>query len=162
MNEWMNGDLSHFSTHNVKGALSSRYMIIQTLTLPVGGQARYSRSCRLLKIKNDQSGPGNLLRMVRRMRSPYPPDTEFKIRALVVWGRARHLSVTEAPIVNLYEWAGKKHFASLKLECHSVARAHDLPILQAGSFTHCTGVPALHTQSVAINDMFVVFDIDNI
>ena len=27
----------------------------------------------------------------------YPPDTGFEIRALAVWGRARYLSVTEAP-----------------------------------------------------------------
>ena len=26
-----------------------------------------------------------------------PPDTEFEIQALAVWGRARHLSVAEAP-----------------------------------------------------------------
>ena len=31
------------------------------------------------------------------MRWHYPPDTGFEIRALAVWGRARYLSVTEAP-----------------------------------------------------------------
>ena len=37
------------------------------------------------------------LRMVRWMRWHCPQDTGFEIRALAVWGRARYLSVTEAP-----------------------------------------------------------------
>ena len=41
-----------------------------------------------------QTGPGNLLRM---MRWHCPLDTEFEIRDLAVWGRVRYLSVTEAP-----------------------------------------------------------------
>ena len=39
----------------------------------------------------------NLLRMMRRMIWHCPPDTWFEIRAPAVWGRARYLSVTEAP-----------------------------------------------------------------
>ena len=35
--------------------------------------------------------------MVRWLRRHCPPDTGFEIRALAVWGRARYLSVTEAP-----------------------------------------------------------------
>ena len=45
------------------------------------------------------------------MRWHCPPDTGFEIRALVVWGRARYLSVTEAPHnTDFYTWMGKKHF----------------------------------------------------
>ena len=40
-----------------------------------------------------------------------PPDTGFEIRALAVWGRARYLSVTEAPHnTNFHTWMGKKQF----------------------------------------------------
>ena len=42
-------------------------------------------------------GQENLLRIVRLMRLHFPPDTGFEIQALAVWGRARYLSVTEAP-----------------------------------------------------------------
>ena len=43
-----------------------------------------------------------------------PPDTEFEIWALAVWGRARYLSVTEAPHnTDFYTWMGKKHFLFL-------------------------------------------------
>ena len=56
-------------------------------------------------------GQENLLRMVRWLRWHCPPDTEFEIRALAVWGRARYLSVTEAPHnTNFHTWMGKKHF----------------------------------------------------
>ena len=55
-------------------------------------------------------GQENLLRMVRWMRWHYPPDTGFEIRALAVWGRARYLSVTEAPHnTDFYTWMGEKH-----------------------------------------------------
>ena len=53
-------------------------------------------------------GQENLLRM---MRWHCPPDTGFEIRALAVWGRARYLSVTEAPHnTEFYTWMGEKHF----------------------------------------------------
>ena len=42
-------------------------------------------------------------------------------------------------ILFFYEWAGKKHFVSLKLECQSPRS----PTFQAGSFNHCTRAPAL-------------------
>ena len=49
-----------------------------------------------------------------------PPHTGCEIRALAVWGRARYLSVTEAPHnIKSARVSGKKHFVSLKLECHS-------------------------------------------
>ena len=48
--------------------------------------------------------------MVRWLRWHCPPDTGFEIRALAVWGRARYLSVTEAPHnTNFHTWMGKKH-----------------------------------------------------
>ena len=49
--------------------------------------------------------------MVRWLRWHCPPDTGFEIRALSVWGRARYLSVTEAPHnTNFHTWMGKKQF----------------------------------------------------
>ena len=49
--------------------------------------------------------------MVRWLRWHCPPDTGFEIRTLAVWGRARYLSVTEAPHnTNFHSWMGKKHF----------------------------------------------------
>ena len=48
----------------------------------------------------------------RWLRWHSPPDTGFEIRALAVWGRARYLSVTEAPHnTNFHTWMGKKHFS---------------------------------------------------
>ena len=45
------------------------------------------------------------------MRWHCPPDTGLEIRALAVWGRARYLSVTEAPHnTEFHTWMGKKHF----------------------------------------------------
>ena len=52
--------------------------------------------------------------MVRWLRWHCPPDTGFEIRALAVWGRARYLSVTEAPHnTNFHTWMGKKQFLFL-------------------------------------------------
>ena len=49
--------------------------------------------------------------LVRWMRWHCPPDTGFEIRSLAVWGRARYLSVTEAPHnTDFHTWMGKKHF----------------------------------------------------
>ena len=55
--------------------------------------------------------------MVRWLRWHCPPDTGFEIRALAVWGRARYLSVTEAPHnTDFPTWIGRKHFfVSFKL-----------------------------------------------
>ena len=49
--------------------------------------------------------------MVRWLRWHWPPDTGFEIRFVAVWGRARYLSVTEAPHnTNFHTWMGKKQF----------------------------------------------------
>ena len=49
--------------------------------------------------------------MVRWLRWHCPPDTGFEIRALAVWGRARYLSVTEAPHnTNFHTRMAKKQF----------------------------------------------------
>ena len=37
---------------------------------------------------------------VTNLKWHYPPDTRFEIRSLVFWGRARCLSVTEAPTIS--------------------------------------------------------------
>ena len=60
------------------------------------------------------TGPGEEVRMVRWLRWHCLPDTGFEIRALAVWGRARYLSVTEAPHnTDFYTWMGKKRFLFL-------------------------------------------------
>ena len=68
--------------------------------------------------------------MVRWMRWHWPPDTAFEIQAPAVWGRARYLSVTEAPHnIEFHEWA-----ARVGLEPAT---------FQTCSFNYCTSVPAL-------------------
>ena len=48
---------------------------------------------------------------MRWIRWHCPSDTGFEIRALAVWGRARYLSVTEAPhYTDFHTWMGRKHF----------------------------------------------------
>ena len=50
--------------------------------------------------------------MVRWLRRHCSPDTEFEIRSLAVWGRARYLSVMEAfHNTDFHTWMGKKHFS---------------------------------------------------
>ena len=61
-------------------------------------------------------------------------DSKFVSRG--VWDLACYLSVTEVPHnTEFYEWAGKKHFVSLKWG--SSPRS---PTFQAGSFNYCTTV----------------------
>ena len=49
--------------------------------------------------------------MGRWLKWHCPPDTGFEIRALAVWGRARYLSVTEAPHnTDFYTWMGRNIF----------------------------------------------------
>ena len=67
-----------------------------------------------------------------------PPDTLFEMRALGVWGRARYLSVT---VLNIYEWAEKKHFVSLKLEGQSRVRTRDLRHSKQATLTTAPGPP---------------------
>ena len=48
------------------------------------------------------------------MRWHCPSDTGFEIRFLAVWGRARYLSVTEAPHnTDFHTWMGEKQFLFL-------------------------------------------------
>ena len=79
-------------------------------------------------------------RMVRWTRWHCPPDTRFE----PWWSEAEHATSRSQrlpTILNLYEWACKKHFVSLKLEGQSGVRTRDLPTFQAGSFNHCTMAP---------------------
>ena len=78
-----------------------------------------------------------------------PPDTGFIIRTLVVWGRARYFSVTEA----------SHNIESLRMpERGSNLRS---PTFQAGSFTLCTGAPtcsmARHSFKEALCTVFVAW-----
>ena len=53
--------------------------------------------------------------MVRWLRWHCPLDTGFEIRTLAVWGRARYLSVTEAPHnTNFHTWMGRNIYVSFK------------------------------------------------
>ena len=70
----------------------------QTLFTPPKKRARIGMNRALGHLcAHAKLGQENLLRMVRWLRWHCPPDTVFEIRALAVWGRARYLSVTEAP-----------------------------------------------------------------
>ena len=69
---------------------------------------------------------------MRWMRWHCPPGTEFEIRALVVWGRARYFSVTDT-IVNLYEWRNILFFWNLNGRRGSNPRS---PTFQADNFNH--------------------------
>ena len=90
-------------------------------------------------------GQENLLRMMRWIWWHCPPDKWFEIRALAVWGRARYLSVTEAPhdIVFFCEWAGKKHFVPLKLEGQSGVRTRDLRLPKPSALITAPGPPPI-------------------
>ena len=77
-------------------------------------------------------------------------DSEIlpEIRALAVRGRAPYFSVTEAPILNLYEWARKIHFVSLKLEGRSRFWTCDPRLYkQAASTTAPDPPPSISTIS---------------
>ena len=49
-------------------------------------------------------------------------------------------------ILNLYEWAGKKHFVSFEFECQPWASNSRSPTFQADSFNHSTRTPALEIR----------------
>ena len=66
-------------------------------------------------------GLGNLLRTVRWMRWHCPPDTEFEIRALAIWGRARYLTVMEAP--HNIEYVMSERERNMLFLCNLNARA---------------------------------------
>ena len=95
-------------------------------------------------LANKMSGVLGHLRAQRGETGPGPPEdgkmnemtlpSRHRTRTLAVWGRARYFSVTDAPhILNLYEWAVKNHFVTLKLECNTRS-----PSFQAGNFNHGT------------------------
>ena len=69
--------------------------------------------------------------MMRWIRWHCPLDTGFEIRAQAVWGRARHLSVMEAPVLHTiltsdpYEWVGKQYLFLWNLD----ARAGEEPAI---------------------------------
>ena len=44
-------------------------------------------------------------------------------------------------VLNIYEWAGKKHFVSLKLECQSGGRTRDLRFSNQAASTTAPGPP---------------------
>ena len=72
-----------------------------------------------------------------------PPDTWFEIRALAVWGRARYLSVTEAPHnIESVRLSGKETF-SLKLECQSGDWTRDFRLSKQATLTTAPGPPPL-------------------
>ena len=52
-------------------------------------------------------------------------QTKFEIQTLEVWGRARYLSVTEAPhITAFYEWMGKTHHYPRATAQHGMKLQH--------------------------------------
>ena len=80
--------------------------------------------------------------MVRWLRWHCPPDTGFEIRALAVWGRARYLSVTEAPHdTDFHTWMGKKHFCFFQT-AEAGNRTPDTGVKGSGA-NHYPKAPAL-------------------
>ena len=80
--------------------------------------------------------------MVRWLRWHCPPDTGFEIRALAVWGRARYLSVTEAPHnTNFHTWMGKKQFCFFQT-AETGNRTPDYGVKGSGA-NHYPRAPAL-------------------
>ena len=77
------------------------------------------------------------------MRWHCSSDTGFDIRAMVVRGRARcHSSQRLPTILNIQEWAEKKHFVSFfVLFIYPLFTSYRSLTFQAGSFNHCTRAP---------------------
>ena len=76
------------------------------------------------------------------MRWHCTPDTGFEIRALAVWGRARYLSVTEAPHnTDFHTWMGKKHFCFFET-AETGSRAPNSDVKGSGA-NHYPRAPAL-------------------
>ena len=68
--------------------------------------------------------------MVRRMKWHCPPVTGLEIRVLAVWGRARYLSVTEAPYdIESFRVSGEETFSFF-----------EILIVQAGALTTLRGL----------------------
>ena len=78
------------------------------------------------------------------MRWHCPPDTGFEIRSLAVWGRARYLSVTEAPHnTDFHTWMGKKHFCFFQT-AETGNRTPNSGVKGSGA-NHYPRAPALYT-----------------
>ena len=91
--------------------------------------------------------------MVRWLRWHCPPDTGFEIRALAVWGRARYLSVTEAPHnTNFHTWMGKKHFCFFQT-AETGNRTPDSGVKGSGA-NHYPRAPAQHHNRARHNVYF--------
>ena len=87
--------------------------------------------------------------MVRWLRWHCPPDTGFEIRALAVWGRARYLSVTEAPHnTNFHTWMGKKQFCFFQT-AETGNRTPDSGVKGSGA-NHYPRAPALVIIKIAL------------
>ena len=90
--------------------------------------------------------------MVRWLRWHCPPDTGFEIRALAVWGRARYLSVTEAPHnTNFHTWMGKKQFCFFQT-AETRNRTPDSGVKGSGA-NHYPGAPARKHQQGKDNQL---------
>ena len=102
-------------------------------------------------------GQENLLRMVRWLRWHCSTDTGFEIRALAVWGRARYLSVTEAPRnTDFHTWMGKKHFCLFQT-AETGNRAPNSGVQGSGA-NHYPRAPARNTTSSDWKFMwFIIF-----
>ena len=85
--------------------------------------------------------------MVRWLRWHCSPDTGFEIRALAVWGRARYLSVTEAPRnTNFHTWMGKKQFYFFQT-AETGNRTPDSGVKGSGA-NHYPRAPALWSKDI--------------
>ena len=90
--------------------------------------------------------------MVRWLRWHCPPDTGFEIRALAVWGRARYLSVTEAPHnTNFHTWMGKKQFCFFQT-AGTGNRTPDSGVKGSGA-NHYPRAPALVVEILDYSDV---------
>ena len=90
------------------------------------------------------------------MRWHCPPDTGFEIRALAVWGRARYLSVTEAPHnTDFHTWMGKKHFCFFQT-AETGNRTPNSGVKGSGA-NHYPRVPALFVFEIIINILVCSF-----
>ena len=82
---------------------------------------------------------------MRWLRWHCPPDTGFEIRSLAVWGRARYLSVTEAPHnTDFHTWMGKKHFCFFET-AETGNRTPNSGVKGSGA-NHYPRAPALHIK----------------
>ena len=72
--------------------------MLRFITICVLNEKKWIRLyANFLHILQAKLGQEDLLKMVRWFGRHCPPDTGFEIQTLEVWGRARYISVTEAP-----------------------------------------------------------------